>query len=61
MTQSRCDGEYTTFLGDETGNRIRGETSLETLREDADDDIWLMPAIALQRSVEDTSTDGRDT
>ncbi|ELY73517.1 biosurfactant protein 1 [Natrinema pallidum] len=55
-TQSRHDGEYATFLYDETGSGIRDEERLVTLREDADDDVWLVPAIALQRSVTDAST-----
>ncbi|PGF14562.1 hypothetical protein CP556_20900 [Natrinema sp. CBA1119] len=55
-TQSRHDGEHATFLYDETGSGIHDEERLETLLEDADDDIWLVPAIALQRSVTDAST-----
>nr|WP_254544649.1 hypothetical protein [Halomarina sp. BND7] len=55
-TQSRHDGEHATFLYDESGSGIRDEERLATLFEDADDDIWLVPAIALQRSVTDAST-----
>jgi len=55
-TQSRHDGEHATFLYDETGSGIHDEERLVTLLEDADDDIWLVPAIALQRSVTDAST-----
>ncbi len=50
------DGEHATFLYDETGSRIRDETRLAALREDADDDVWIVPAIALQRSVTDAGT-----
>ena len=56
-TQSRHDGEHATFLYDESGSGIRDEERLVTLREDADDDVWLVPAIALQRSVTDASTE----
>ncbi|WP_115864221.1 biosurfactant protein 1 [Halorussus litoreus] len=55
-TQSRHNGEHATFLYDKSGNGIRDEERLVTLREDADDDVWLVPAIALQRSVTDAST-----
>ncbi|WP_167599502.1 biosurfactant protein 1 [Halorussus marinus] len=55
-TQSRHNGEHATFLYDETGSGVRDEERLVTLREDADDDVWLVPAIALQRSVTDVST-----
>ena len=55
-TQSRHDGECATFIYDETGSGVRDETRLAALREDADNDVWLVPAIALQRSAEDTST-----
>ncbi|WP_202613934.1 MULTISPECIES: biosurfactant protein 1 [Halostella] len=55
-TQSRHDGERATFLYDESGSGIHDEERLVTLREDADDDVWLVPAIALQRSVTDSST-----
>jgi len=55
-TQSRHDGEHATFLYDETGSGVRDEERLVTLREDADDDVWLVPAIALQRSVTDAKT-----
>ena len=53
--QSRHDGERATFLYDETGSGVRDETRLTTLLEDADNAVWLVPAIALQRSVEETS------
>ena len=56
-TQSHPDGEHATFLYDEAGSGIPDEESLVTLLEDADDDVWLVPAIALQRSVDDTKTE----
>ncbi|WP_128478938.1 biosurfactant protein 1 [Halorussus pelagicus] len=55
-TQSRHDGEHTTFLYDESGRGVHGENRLMTLLEDADD-VWLVPAIALQQFIEETTTD----
>ncbi len=55
-TQSRHDGEHTTFLYDESGRRIQNKDHFETLLEDADD-VWLVPAVALQQSVEETMAD----
>ncbi len=55
--QSRHDGEHATFLYDESGSGVRREKHLVNLREDAADDVWLVPAIALQQSVEETPTD----
>nr|WP_233340874.1 hypothetical protein [Haloprofundus sp. MHR1] len=56
-TQSSHDGEHATFLYDETGSEVRTEARLASLREDADDDLWLVPAIALQESVGKTDTE----
>jgi len=56
-TQSRHDGEHATFLYDETGSAVRTKARLASLREDADDDFWLVPAIALQESVDKTDTE----
>ena len=56
-TQSRHDGEHETFLYDETGSAVRTEACLASLGEDADDDLWLVPAIALQESVDKTDTE----
>jgi hypothetical protein len=57
-TISSChDGEHATFLYDETGSRIRTKESLTSRREDADDDRWLVPAIALQQSDPETSNE----
>jgi ribosomal protein S14 len=56
-TQSCHDGEHATFLYDETGSGIRADDRLASIREDANDDLWLVPAIALQESVAETSTE----
>jgi len=55
--ESRHIDEHATFLYDETGSGIRAEDRLASLREDANDDVWLVPAIALQESVAETSTE----
>lgn len=57
--KSRHDGEQATFLYDETGSGVHTEDRLESLREDADGDVWLVPAIALQQSVSETTTESR--
>ena len=54
---SRHNDEHATFLYDETGSGIRAKESLTSRREDADDDLWLVPAIALQRSDAETSNE----
>ena len=56
-TQSRHDSEHATFLYDETGSGVRAGDRLASLRADADDDVWLVPAIALQESVDQTDTE----
>ena len=56
-TQSRHDGEHATFLYEETGSRVRSDDRLASLCEDADDALWLVPAIALQESVDKTDTE----
>lgn len=56
-TQSPHDDEHATFLYDKTGSRIRDEDHLVTVFENADDDIWLVPAIAVQQSVEAISSE----
>jgi len=56
-TQSPHDGEHAMFLYDETGGGIRDETRLAPLLTDADDDVWLVPAIAVQQSVEEISSE----
>ena len=53
LTQSHREGAYTTFLYDEGGHDVCDENGLTDLLESAGDDVWLVPAIALQRSVDD--------
>ncbi|WP_137287740.1 biosurfactant protein 1 [Halorussus salinisoli] len=55
-TRSRHDGEHATFLYDESGHEIHSKDRLGTLLE-SPDDVWLVPAVALQQSVEETTTD----
>ena len=57
MISSCHDGEHATFLYDETGSGVRTEARLASLREGADDDLWLVPVIALQRSDAETSNE----
>nr|WP_210424206.1 hypothetical protein [Halorussus ruber] len=57
-TQSGHNGEHATFLYDESGHSVHDEHRLMTLLEDTDD-VWLVPAIALQRSVEETTVDSQ--
>ena len=57
--QSRSDGAHTTFLYDEGGRNIREEDWLTDLLENAENDVWLVPAIALQRSVDDEHSEDR--
>ncbi|AEN07782.1 hypothetical protein Halar_0545 (plasmid) [halophilic archaeon DL31] len=56
-TQSCHDSDHATFLYDETGSGILRKDRLASLREDANDDVWLVPAIALQQSVAETGTE----
>ena len=56
-TPSRHNDKHATFLYDETGSGVRAERSLVSLREDADDEIWLVPAIALQQSATETRSE----
>ena len=49
--------QHATFLYDEAGSGVRAEERLVRVREDADDDLWLVPAIALQESVAETSSE----
>ncbi|UPV77119.1 hypothetical protein M0R89_23020 (plasmid) [Halorussus limi] len=55
-TQSRHNGEHATFLYDESGRGVRDKNRLMALLEDADN-MWLVPAIVLQQSIEETTTD----
>ncbi len=58
-TQSRREGTHTTFLYDEGGHDVSEESRLTGLLESAENDIWLVPAIALQRSVDDNHSENR--
>jgi hypothetical protein len=50
---------HTTFLYDEEGHSIRDVDRLTGLLESAEDDVWLVPAIALQRSVDHDHSESR--
>jgi len=54
---SRHNDEHAAFLYDETGSGIRTEERLTSLRKRADDNLWLVPAIALQQSATETSNE----
>jgi hypothetical protein len=56
---SRSDGVHTTFLYEEGGCGVRDEGRLTELLESAEDDVWLVPSIALQRSVDDDQSENR--
>jgi rubrerythrin len=58
-TQARHDSEHATFLYDESGSAVCREKRLMNLLEDTTDDIWLVPAIALQQTVEETRTNSQ--
>lgn len=57
--QSRSDGAHTTFLYDEGGHNVREEDRLTVLLESAENDVWLVPAIALQRAIIDEHSEDR--
>lgn len=44
-------------LYDETGDALRDESRLDTMLENADDPMWLVPGIALRESSEDSDQD----
>lgn len=50
---------HTTFLYDEEGHSIRDGDRLTGLLESAENDVWLVPAIALQRSADDEQSESR--
>ncbi|MFP8958851.1 hypothetical protein ACLI4Y_19275 (plasmid) [Natrialbaceae archaeon A-CW3] len=52
-TQSWSEGAHSTFLYDEGGYDVRNEDRLTALLESAENDVWLVPAVALQRAVTD--------
>jgi len=56
-TRSRYEGAHTTFLYDEIGNDVRGEDRLTELLESTEDDVWLVPSITLQRSVDNDQSE----
>ncbi|MFC6734458.1 hypothetical protein [Haladaptatus sp. DYSN1] len=58
-TQSPCEGTHTTFLYDEGGYDVSEESLLAGILEGAESDVWLVPAIALQRSVDDEHSECR--
>ena len=58
-THLRNEGAHTTFLYDEGGYDICVEGRLTALLESAENDVWLVPAIALQRSVDDEHLEDR--
>jgi len=58
-TQSRREGAHTTFLYEEGGHGVRNEDRLPNLLENAENDVWLVPAIALQRSDDDEHSESR--
>ncbi|WP_049894696.1 biosurfactant protein 1 [Halogranum rubrum] len=57
--QSKREGEHTSFLYDERGRDVREGSRLTGLIERAESDVWLVPAIALQRSVDDEHSENR--
>jgi len=57
-TRSRCEGAHTTFLYDEGGHDVSEKSRLTGLLERAESDVWLVPAIALQRSVDREHSEG---
>ncbi|ESP89730.1 hypothetical protein [Candidatus Halobonum tyrrellensis] len=53
MDAGQVRGDYeghTTFLYDEMGQAVENDERLTALLEDARDDLWLVPALALQRA-----------
>ena len=52
-TQSGSERAHTTFLYDEGGHDVSEEDRLTALLERVDSEVWLVPAVALQRSVDD--------
>ncbi|KDE58886.1 hypothetical protein EL22_01710 [Halostagnicola sp. A56] len=50
--ESHHGAEHATYFYDETGSPIWTENRLVTILEKVDDDVWLVPAMALHRSGE---------
>ena len=61
MTEAPRREAHTTFLYDEEGHSIRDRDRLTGLLESAENDAWLVPAIALQRSVDDVQSESRQS
>ncbi|SDD87694.1 hypothetical protein [Natrinema hispanicum] len=55
------DQELTTYLYDEGGTGIRDEQRLATLLDNAGDDAWLVPAIALQKAPQEREPEHQDS
>ncbi|SDD71405.1 hypothetical protein [Natrinema hispanicum] len=55
------DCEPTTYLYDEGGSGIRDEQRLTTLLDNASDDAWLVPAIALQQAPQEREPEHQDS
>ncbi|MFC6764308.1 hypothetical protein ACFQE6_04380 [Natrinema soli] len=55
------DCEPTTYLYDEGGSGIRDEQRLATLLVNADDNAWLVPAIALQQAPKGSEANHPDS
>ncbi|UTF55936.1 hypothetical protein [Natronosalvus rutilus] len=52
-TPSSSGEAHATYLYDEKGHGVRGEARLTCLLESPENDVWLVPAIALQRAADD--------
>jgi len=55
------DQELTTYLYDEGGTGILDEQRLATVLDNAGDDAWLVPAIALQRAPQESEPEHQDS
>ncbi|XVH33837.1 hypothetical protein ACNS7O_18410 (plasmid) [Haloferacaceae archaeon DSL9] len=58
-TEAPREEVHTTFLYDEEGHSIRDVDRLTGLLESAENDVWVVPAISLQRSVNDEQSGNR--
>ena len=61
--QSPVDSDFgpTTYLYDESGSGIRDEQRLATLLDNAGDDAWLVPAIALQQVPQESEPEHQNS
>jgi len=55
------DCEPTTYFYDEGGSGIRDKQRLATLLDNADNDVWLVPAVALQQASEEREPEHQDS